>query len=158
MIAEIILEGSVGRGRLLRNARSAEESSLAAAWSCAKLVRPARSLNLAGLMADTSCRTPKVAAESCTAGSWKTKFGTTELRTPRMFCVILPRPTPPGTAMFLAIELTREVRSGEMPSGIYQFRPSCALRVQTDLGFRFPEVHLRQHLGYPGTVRGGEGR
>lgn len=56
-----------------------------------------------------------VATESWTAGSWKMNVGTTLLRIERIAVVMLPRPLPPGTAMFLAMDPTKAARSGEIP-------------------------------------------
>ena len=71
---------------------------------------------MVGLIDARSCRTPNVGTESWTTGSWKRKLGTTPLRMDRMFEVMDPRPFPPGTAMFLAMEPTRKARSGGMPT------------------------------------------
>jgi hypothetical protein len=84
----------------------------AAAVKSGKVVKPDNGENLDGLMEAKSCKTPTVATESCTAGSWKTKSGTTLLRTEMIALVTLPKPAPPGTAMFFAIDPSIEARSG----------------------------------------------
>jgi hypothetical protein len=84
MMVEIMLVGSAGSGRVFKKARSAGLNNLAAADSCAKLVKLPNAANLLGLIEDGSCRTPTVEIESCTAGSWNTNSGTTLLRTARM--------------------------------------------------------------------------
>lgn len=118
-------------GRPLMKARSPAGIEEAACCRAPKLVRPAKSLNLVGLIEDRSCRTPKVGTESCTTGSWKRKLGTTPLRMPRMPLVIPPSPFPPGMAMFFAIEPTREARSGETPIVLVSICTLLASEIQT---------------------------
>jgi hypothetical protein len=115
MITVMRLLGSGGLGKLFTKAKSPAEILEAACCIAGKLVKVPRSLNLAGLIEARSCKTPKVGTESCTTGSRKRKLGTTLLRTPRILDVTLPRPLPPGTAMFFAIEPTRYARSGGTP-------------------------------------------
>lgn len=108
-------EGSADAGSCLTNARSPGEMLAAACERAERLVRLARLPNLTGLMVARSCRQAKVGTESWTTGSLKRKLGTTPLSTVRMLPVTAPRPLPPGTAMFFAMEPTRKARSAGTP-------------------------------------------
>ena len=115
------LVGSELIGRVFRKFKSPAGRAEAATERAGKLLKLPSWPNFVGLIDARSCRTPKVGTESWTTGSWKRKLGTMPLRTDRMLPVMAPRPVPPGTAMFLAIEPTRKDRSGGMPKHIVSY-------------------------------------
>lgn len=115
MMVVIRLVGSGLTGSDLTKARSLALIPAAACCRALKLVRLAKSLNLVGLIEDRSCSTPKVGTESWTTGSWNRKLGTTPFKMLRILEVTLPRPAPPGTARFFAMDPTSQATSGDMP-------------------------------------------
>lgn len=111
----IRLLGSVLTGSVLRKARSPAEIPAAALERAGRLVRSEMEPNLEGLMEERSWRAPKAGTESWVTGSLNRKLGMMLFSTPKMPLVTLPRPFPPGTAMFLAMDPTKKARSGETP-------------------------------------------